>query len=221
MRSAASVLLVPFIALLVSACARGPSEAQLRPPDEWRGVLSDTARAWGDRAAAASRGLAERRAPEAAWPALAQAIRFSRSQALASDPQPIPDEIQRTLAPYFDAAVLSRTRWTLADRRLGLGSLLAGWYYEEGAVTLDDVVVFSDHAMVVNVWLWAHELAHVEQYRRRGIDRFAFDYITDWRALEAEANARAFAVTADIRARRSAAQPSLPAIGGDEAEAAP
>ncbi|MBU2136882.1 MAG: DUF4157 domain-containing protein, partial [Alphaproteobacteria bacterium] len=90
---------------------------------------------------------------------------------------------------------------------LGLGSILARWYYEEGAVTLQDVIVFSDAAVARNVWLWAHELAHMEQYRRLGAQGFAARYAADWRALEAEANRRAFAITADIRARR-AARPS-------------
>ena len=47
--------------------------------------------------------------------------------------------------------------------------------------------------------MWAHELAHVEQYRRMGVDGFAAAYITDWRAIEREATRRADRVTAAIR----------------------
>jgi hypothetical protein len=35
--------------------------------------------------------------------------------------------------------------------------------------------------------LWAHELAHVQQYRKWGIDGFARRYIQDYLAVEQEA----------------------------------
>lgn len=194
-------------AIGLAACSGEPDEASLRPPAEWRASLQQTARNTADQARAASEE-ALRRSPAVTGPALVQAIRFSRIQAMrAQTPQAMPDEIRASLAPYFSDEILESARWTTAGRDLGLGSLLARWYYEEGAVTLKDLIVFSDDAVAENVWLWAHELAHMEQYRRLGTEGFAARYVSDWRTLEAEANRRAFAITADIRARR-AARPS-------------
>lgn len=87
----------------------------------------------------------------------------------------------------------------MAGRRIALGSILASWYFDEAAVTLDDVLVFSSESASQNVWLWAHELGHVEQYRRLGIEGFAARYVSDWRRLESEATRRADRATAEIR----------------------
>ena len=191
------------IAFALAACSGEPDEASLRPPAEWRASVAQTARNTTDQARAASEA-ALRRSPAVTGPALVQAIRFSRIQAMAAQtPQPMPDKIRTALSAYFDDEILDSARWTTAGQDLGLGSLLARWYYEEGAVTLKDLIVFSDAEVAENVWLWAHELAHMEQYRRLGTEGFAARYVSDWRALESEANRRAFAITADIRARRT------------------
>lgn len=210
LRSLAPTLIA---ALSVTACSGEPASVHLRPPAEWRASIEQTAR----QAAGEARGVSQealRRSPAITGPALAQAIRFSRAQALTQAPAPMPDRIRTALAPYFSDDILDGARWTTAGQDLGLGSILARWYYEEGAVTLQDVIVFSDAAVARNVWLWAHELAHMEQYRRLGTQGFAARYAGDWRALEAEANRRAFAITADIRARR-AARPSPVATAMD------
>ncbi|MDP1874509.1 DUF4157 domain-containing protein [Phenylobacterium sp.] len=192
--------------LALGACSGEPNEASLRPPAEWRASIEQSARNVAGQAREASEE-ALRRSPAVTGPALVQAIRFSRAQALAQTPEAMPDQVRTALAPYFADEILESARWTTAGQDLGLGSILARWYYEEGAVTLKDVIVFSDAKVAQNVWLWAHELAHMEQYRRLGTERFAARYVSDWRELEAQANRRAFAITADIRARR-AARPS-------------
>jgi hypothetical protein len=196
--------------LLLAACSVDVSEAQLRPPPHWSALVSATeaaaARAAGVTVEAShqSRLYFEQTAPHLAGPALAQAIRVSRREALTANPSPIPRDVDETLARYYDEALRREVRWTRAGHRLSLGTLIAGWLYTEGAVTLQDVVVFStDDVAHENVWLWAHELAHVEQYKRLGIDRFAAAYAANWQALEAEANARADAVASDIRARQA------------------
>ena len=199
-------LSLAFAGLAIAGCSGEPSAAQLRPPSEWRATVEESARHAADRTRRASEE-ALRRSPAVAAPVLAQTIRFSRAEALRQSPEAMPEDIRAALSPYFDDEILNRARWTLAGQDLGLGSLLARWYYDEGAITLRDVIVFSDAKVARNVWLWAHELAHVEQYRRMGLDGFALRYVTDWRLLEAQASSRAFAITADIRARR-AAKPS-------------
>lgn len=200
------------MAFALAACSGDPDEASLRPPAEWRDSVAQTARNTTDQARAASEA-ALRRSPAVTGPALVQAIRFSRIQAMAAQtPQPMPDKIRTALSAYFDDEILDSARWTTAGQDLGLGSLLARWYYEEGAVTLQDLIVFSDAEVAENVWLWAHELAHMEQYRRLGTEGFAARYVSDWRALESEANRRAFAITADIRARRAARASPVSAV---------
>jgi len=201
-----SFALAGLAGLAVAGCSGEPSQAQLRPPSEWRATLEESARFAADRTRRASEEVL-RRSPAVAAPALAQTIRFSRAEALRQTPEAMPEDIRAALSPYFDDEILDKARWTLAGQDHGLGSLLARWYYDEGAITLHDVIVFSDAKVARNVWLWAHELAHMEQYRRMGLDGFALRYVTDWRLLEAQASSRAFAVTADIRAQR-AAKPS-------------
>lgn len=134
----------------------------------------------------------------AAGTALAAAIRFSRDRAREAHVRTLSPEIARRLGPFFPAATLSRVRWTLAGRRVSLGTVLAGWYYREGAVSLDDTVVFSNMNTARNLELWAHELTHVRQMEELGLDDFALLYVADWRHLEEQArqNAATIARTA-------------------------
>jgi hypothetical protein len=132
---------------------------------------------------------------------LAEAIRLSRQQALRSRSHPIDDEMKALFRPYFPEEVLETTRWTLSDRRVGLGSILAGWYYREGAVTLGDVIVFSNPAAARHRALVAHELTHVVQYRQLGVGDFARLYVHEWPLLEGQARRNAGRILADIDRR--------------------
>jgi hypothetical protein len=59
-------------------------------------------------------------------------------------------------------------------------------------MTLGEVVVFKDDRLAQgDLGLWAHELTHVMQYQRWGIDGFASRYVTDSAGLEREARANA------------------------------
>lgn len=191
---------------LLLGCSPDLSEAQLRPPETWRVGIASAASGARENAAhigRSSRETLRRVSPHVAYPPLAAAVRASRRHARTGRLEDVPASVRAELKPYFDDDLLDAVRWSLAGRGLDLGSLLAGWYYEEGAVTLYDTVVFSDREVTRNLWLWAHELAHIEQYRRMGIDGFAYAYVTNWRVIEGEANGRAYAITADIRAKRA------------------
>jgi hypothetical protein len=148
--------------------------------------------------------------PATAAPALAASIRYSRQQALAGRTHPIPARVRRILAGYFPEEVLETVRWT-TPHGLNLGTVVARWFYREGAVTLDDVVVFS-HSRNAQDWrFWAHELTHVLQYRALGVDGFARRYLTDWTQLEGQAVANRARVTALVRTRaRARPQPRGP-----------
>ena len=138
--------------------------------------------------------------------ALAQAIRFSRKQASNAAPQLIPQDIAEALKSYFPSQTLRRVRWTTAGKRISLGTVLAGWYYREGAVTLDEVVVFSNLNTAKDVQLWAHELVHVRQYEELGVDRFARVYVDSWPVLERQARDNAASIAQDVW-KRTATSP--------------
>jgi hypothetical protein len=152
-------------------------------------------------------GFVSGTAPQAAGPAIAASIHYSRAQALNAGAKPPPADVRRELEPYFGEALLDDVKWTLSGQRLSLGSVLASWYFDEAAVTLEDVLVFSSRHASRNLWLWAHELAHVEQYRRWGVQGFARHYAADWVGVERAATRRADQVIAEIR-RRRALEPS-------------
>jgi hypothetical protein len=137
--------------------------------------------------------------PKTAGAALAASIRYSRNQALRAGASPIPPDVRRELAPYFEPELLEKVRWNTAGRRLSLGTVLAGWFYREGAVTLGDTIVFSNQAAAGKRLLWAHELTHVEQYDELGIDGFALLYTTEWADLEKRASENASALNRRIR----------------------
>lgn len=130
-------------------------------------------------------------------PLLAEAIRFSRAEALRRGAQPMPPQARQALAPYFPQQILDEVRWTAAGG-ISIDSALANWFNQEGAITYDDVIVFADANMTSNMGLWAHELTHVIQYQQMGIDTFAFQYSYDWNGLESQARENSSRVVASI-----------------------
>ena len=121
-------------------------------------------------------------------PALTTAIRQGRDHAYPRG-QAIPESIRRTLAPFFPRAVLQKVRysteWQDATAEGALYNLLLGTGAE--AVTLVDVIVFRDEQRAADPVLWAHELTHVEQYDRLGIEAFSTQYLQQAWVLEHEA----------------------------------
>lgn len=127
-----------------------------------------------------------------AAPVLATAIRFSRGQALNRGTQAIPPHVRTALAPHIPPAILDRVTWTTPGGGITLDSILSGWLNQEGAVTLDDVIVFSNSGIatantIEAITLWAHELTHVMQYQNMGVETFAFAYTTNWGGMEGQA----------------------------------
>lgn len=142
-----------------------------------------------------------------AAPVLASAIRFSRGQALNRGTQPIPARIRQELAPYFPAQVLDKVRWTTAGG-FGIDGVLKNWLNQEGAVTLDEVIVFSGADVAESSELWAHELTHVLQYAQLGVETFAFQYMYNFSDMESQARQNASRIMASIQATRNGQGPS-------------
>ena len=133
----------------------------------------------------------------AAAQVLAGMIESARAQSIAGGVQPIPSGVYRGLLGYFPDGLLRKARFSAGHAdRIVLPSL-AFAYGDKAAITLGDVVLFRDpHAAQTDLKLWAHELTHVLQYQRWGIDGFADHYVRDSKAVEKEAyeNADRFAV---------------------------
>ena len=123
---------------------------------------------------------------------LARWITASRQQALAAGTEPVPPLIAEGLAGYFSPGLGQAVRWRGAGTtELSLPGL-AFQYGDAAAITLIDVVLFrSDADARHDLKLWAHELTHVEQYRRWGVDGFVARYVADSGAVEREAYANA------------------------------
>lgn len=128
---------------------------------------------------------------------LAKLIETTRERAIADGVRPIPTTVYRQLLGYFPAALLQQVRFATGPsaNRISLPTL-AFTYGDTAAMTLREVVLFRDEeAARSNLKLWAHELTHVLQYQRWGLDGFAYRYITDRASVEKEAveNAERFA----------------------------
>jgi len=145
--------------------------------------------------------LRRRQLPSEVAPALAATIRMTRNRAYSSGVRPIPAEVARALSPYFPAAMLNQVRWRPPMARPSMSGLLVHWYFREGAVTVHDVVLFSDERLAHDPNFWAHELIHVEQYRRYGVDGFARRYVSGWEKMEAEARQKAAKIRAEMKRR--------------------
>jgi hypothetical protein len=120
--------------------------------------------------------------------ALGDLIDSARQQAIADGVHPIPPAIYRALLGYFPATLLQRCRFATGSSRALTLPALAFSYGDATAITLGDVVLFkSDRVAATDLKTWAHELTHVMQYQRWGIEGFAEHYVRDSAAVEQEA----------------------------------
>jgi hypothetical protein len=162
-------------------------------PDDPDARSEEVARYWlgSDRSLAAKSG--------ATAPALAMAIRLGRAEARRAGVRPLPRELKAALARHYPRDVLHRARWMVADPQSRLGQMLGYWQAPHGAVTLGEVIVFKSQRATGNERLLAHELVHVAQYRKLGIDRFARRYAANPAAIEEEARVKAEQVIRSVQ----------------------
>jgi hypothetical protein len=120
--------------------------------------------------------------------ALAALIGDARQQAIADGVRPIPPSVYRSLLGYFPAALLRKCRFATGNSRALTLPALAFSYGDATAITLGDVVLFKNELVAeTSLKVWAHELTHVIQYQRWGIEGFAERYVRDSGAVEQEA----------------------------------
>jgi hypothetical protein len=128
--------------------------------------------------------------------ALAALIDSARRQAISDGVRPLPPLVYRSLLGYFPAALLQKCRFAVGGARALTLPALAFSYGDATAITLGDVVLFKNERVAdTDLKVWAHELTHVMQYQRWGIDGFAERYVRDSGGVEREAidNANRFA----------------------------
>ncbi len=128
--------------------------------------------------------------------ALAALIDDARRQAIADGVRPVPPGVYRSLLGYFPAALLRKCHHATGTASALTLPALAFSYGDATAITLGDVVLFKNELVAeTDLKVWAHELTHVMQYQRWGIQGFAERYVHDSGAVEREAidNANRFA----------------------------
>ena len=129
--------------------------------------------------------------------ALANALVQSRDAAWAAGTRPMPPHIRAALLAWYPAELLDSIEYRSGITEDATLQSLSMRYGEATAVTLVDTIVFADPEQAeTDIALWAHEVKHVEQFRRWGLMGFAQAYVRDHQAVEAEAYAIGNAVKA-------------------------
>ena len=119
---------------------------------------------------------------------LATLIQAGRDNAIAAGVKPVPARIHRALLGFFPGMILRKARYSSGQAdSIGLPGLALS-YGDVAAIALGDVILFRDDDRArADTKLWAHELTHVMQYERWGIDGFARRYLENPEAVEKEA----------------------------------
>ncbi len=140
--------------------------------------------------------VAESAAPEdplAAALAVALHAVYDRYEPAA---KPIPEDVKKATAGEY-AEELARSRYVVSALAIKLISAIDQFQgtslrSDQHAMTVDDLIIFSSTPSISDIWMWAHELHHVRQYRALGsIDAFAVAYMGDCEAIEKAADDRA------------------------------
>jgi hypothetical protein len=119
----------------------------------------------------------------------------------------IPDDVKQALQNYFPASVLNDAKYAVGSTQITLPNFIGqgqAFFGNDYAVTVNDIIVFNtdpgSYASHAN-W-WAHELTHVLQYQRWGIEKFAYLYIKDLgSSIESEAVNNAARITNQAQSR--------------------
>ena len=196
MRAVALTLLLILSAVCAAAAAHfvrvlePPVGAASAATDDalgnWRGAVialrALSADVWEASKAASMEQLVETGAP-----IVEKWIVTWRDRALEDGTQPMPPAIREQLVGYFADPLLDRIRYRVgwADVRSMQSGLFRLW--DARALSLGGVIVFRDVGTAADPVIWAHELAHVQQYDRWGTREFADRYVRDHNAVETEA----------------------------------
>jgi hypothetical protein len=153
---------------------------------KWRGAVI-ALRALGADVWETTKAASMERLVETGAPIVENWIVTWRDRALQDGTQPMPPAIKEQLVGYFADTLLDRIRYRVgwADSRPMQSSLFR--ILDARALSLGGVIVFRDAGIAADPVIWAHELAHVQQYGRWGTREFAERYLRDHHAVETEA----------------------------------
>lgn len=150
---------------------------------------------------------------ETLGPLLSEAMRHSRDDARNAGTSPIPHDVRQMLLAYYPAWILDGVEY-----RVGQGHELSVQansfrFGDARAVALLDTIIFSDNSQLSDFWLWAHEIAHIQQYKTMGTLDFAKRYVRDYSAIEAEADQMADRAVAAYQSAGSWPNAGFPTTG--------
>lgn len=129
--------------------------------------------------------------------ALVNALVQSRDAAWAAGTHPMPAHVRQSLLAWYPADLLDSIEYRTGVTEDATLQSLSMRYGDATAVAIIDTIIFAHPSDAENnVALWAHEVKHVEQFRRWGLVGFAQRYVRDHQAVEAEAYAIGDAVKA-------------------------
>lgn len=118
--------------------------------------------------------------------------------------KPIPKSIKKLLKDYYDGATLEKAKYLVSAAGFTLPEAINGTQAFMGnhafAVTVGNIIIFSvepDNSDTAILW-WAHELQHVAQYEKWGIDGFAEKYVRNFPEVEKEADDKAAEVIKEL-----------------------
>ncbi len=127
-------------------------------------------------------------------------------EALEPSATKIPALVRNYLRPFFKPEVLDSVKYIVSPIGLTLPEVINGTQVFMGnhahAVTVGNLIAFSIEPRTTDddVFWWAHEICHVEQYANLGFSGFAKAYCENYSAIENQAEARAQAVKDSLSA---------------------
>ena len=128
---------------------------------------------------------------ELSAPLVKNAIIESRKNAEGAGVDTLPDDILEKFTGYIEDSLLKRVRYRVGHvHELSLPALAFRFLHKD-AIVLENVIVFRKHIdsnSPDDLWLWAHELGHVQQYNCWGISNFAKRYLRNFIVVEREAD---------------------------------
>lgn len=119
---------------------------------------------------------------------------------MASGGRPIPQHLRKILRRWYADDLLNSVRWISVREpfRQMLNDARMGFMQDTLAVTVMNAVIFRNDALAGDGALWAHELYHVEQFRKWGVFGFARKWV-DNPSVTGPVEAPAYAREAEAR----------------------
>ncbi len=95
------------------------------------------------------------------------------------------------LSTTFPGKHLSKVRYVVDKDITSLPGIINRLKHESSgnhAVAIGQIIVFAQEPDADDIFFWAHEIQHTVQYARMGVEKFAAEYIKDYKSLENEAD---------------------------------